>query len=69
MGEIYRRPFKVRCMGKGKQITVPSEATLQVGDKTTVFYNSFMVVVPKGTIVDEGKLKEAIRLPKEEIEK
>ena len=65
MGELYKRPFKVRQMGKGKQITVPVEAELEVGDNTTVFYDSFMVVVPKGTVVDEDKLKEAIRLPKE----
>lgn len=63
MGELYRRPFKVRKMGRGKQITVPTEAALQVEDKTTVFYDSFMVVVPKGTEVDEVKMREAIKLP------
>ena len=65
MGEIHKRPLKVRAMGKGKQITVPVEAMLEVGDRTTVFYNSFMVVVPAGSHVDEAKLREAIVIPEE----
>ena len=62
MGEIFKRPFKVRAMGTGKQITVPAESDLKVGDMTTVLYDGFLVVVPEGTAVDEKLLKEAIKL-------
>jgi len=62
MGEIFKRPFKVRAMGTGKQITVPAESDLQVGDMTTVLYDGFLVVVPKGTAVNEELLKRAIKL-------
>ena len=65
MGELYKRPFKVRAMGTGKQITVPTEANLEVGDNVIVFYDSFMLVVPEGSSVDERKLLEAIKLPEE----
>jgi len=63
MSELYKRPFRVRKMATGMQITIPQGSKFSVGDKTTVFYDGFMLVVPAGSEVDEKVLVKAIKLP------
>ena len=66
--EILRRRYKIRPVShKYKQVTVPPECTgLPLGQEVNVVHtDSWMMVVPAGTPVDEEKLKDAIKLPKE----
>ena len=60
--EIFKRPYRVRRAAlRGKEITIPSDMTLEPGDTVTAFYDGFVLYVPKGTHVDEALLREAIR--------
>jgi len=60
--EIFKRPYRVRRAAlRGKEITIPSEVALKPGDTVIAFYDGFVLFVPKGTRVDEGLLREAIR--------
>ncbi len=43
--------------GKG---TVPPEARLQPGDEATVYYDGFVLVVPRGVKVDEALLRQSV---------
>lgn len=65
--EIYKRPYRVRKAAlRGKEITIPSDMTLEPGDTVIAFYDGFVLYVPKGTRVDEVMLREAIRKADEE---
>jgi len=67
MSEIYKRPYRVRRAAvRGKEITIPSDMTLEPGDMVIAFYDGFVLYVPKGTRVDEALLREAIRKANEE---
>ena len=67
MSEIYKRPYRVRRAAvRGKEITIPSDMTLEPGDIVVAFYDGFVLYVPKGTHVDEALLREAIRKVDEE---
>ena len=67
--EIYRRPYRIRKMAmRGKEITVPPETPLKVGQTVDACYTDhFVLYVPEGTAVDENLLLKAIRL--DEIKK
>ena len=59
--EIYKRPYRIRrATLRGKEITVPPEAQLQPGDEVTVYYGGFLLVVPKGSKVDEDLLRRSV---------
>lgn len=67
----YRRPYIVRSSTPGtpyKQVPVPPDCPLQLGEKVVVISNGYMLVIPEGAIVDEVLLDKAIRLPKEETD-
>ena len=67
MSEIYKRPYRVRRAAvRGKEVTIPSDVTLEPGDTVIAFYDGFVLYVPKGTHVDEALLKEAISKAHEE---
>ncbi len=59
--EIYKRPYRIRrATLSGKEVTVPPEARLQPGDEVTVYYDGFLLVVPKGAKVDEDLLRQSV---------
>lgn len=61
MGEIFKRGYRVRRAAKwGKEITLAPEALLRPGDEVVQFYNGFILLVPKGTKVNEELLRRAI---------
>ena len=61
MGEIYRKPAKIRkASQRGKEMTIPPEAEFEAGDDVLQLYNGFVLVVPKGTKVNEELLRQAI---------
>ena len=65
--EIFKRPYRVRKAAlRGKEITIPSDVTLEPGDTVIAFYDGFVLYVPEGTRVDEALLREAIREANEE---
>jgi hypothetical protein len=67
--EIYKRPYRIRkATLRGKEVTVPPEAQMQPGDEVTVYYDGFILVVPKGLKVDEDLLRQSVSQGNEEIE-
>jgi len=63
MGELYRKPGKIRkAAQRGKEITIPPEATLNVGDEVLLLSNGFVLIVPKGSKVNEKLLERAIQI-------
>lgn len=61
MGEIFRKPAKVRrAAQRGMEITIPPETPFEAGDEVTQLYDGFVLIVPKGVKVDEKLLQEAI---------
>lgn len=68
MTEIYRRPYRVRKAAlRGKEITIAPEAKMQPGDQVIQWYNGFVLIVPRGTRVDEEMLRRAINLEEEDV--
>lgn len=73
--EIYRRPYRIRKQAmRGKEVTIPPETPLEVGQTVDAYYTDrFVFYVSEGTAVDENLLLEAIRLDEikrlEEIKK
>ena len=58
---IYKRPYRVRrATLRGKEVTIPPEVQLQAGDEVTVYYDGFVLIVPKGVTVDEGLLRQSV---------
>jgi len=50
-----------RAAQRGKEITIPARATLQVGDKVTAYYSDdFVLFVPAGAKVDESLLLKGL---------
>ncbi len=63
MGDLFKKPTKIRrAAQRGKEITIPPEADLQVGDEVLLLSNGFVLIVPKGTKVDEALLERAIQI-------
>lgn len=63
MGEIYKRHYRVRRAALcGKEITLPPDSSsFCVGDDVILYYDDFILIVPKGAKVDEALLSSAIR--------
>ena len=69
MGEIFKRPYRVRKAAlRGKEITIAPEAKMQPGDDVVQWYDGFVLIVPQGTKVNEKILRRAIGLEKEDVE-
>ncbi len=67
--EIYKRPYRIRkATLRGKEVTVPPEAQLRPGDEVTVYYDGFLLVVPKGLKVDEDLLRQSVSRGHKEAE-
>lgn len=65
MGELFKKPSRVRkAAQRGKEITIPPEADLKIGDEVLLFSNGFVLIVPKGTKVNEKLLERAIQVIK-----
>jgi len=63
MGELFKKPSKIRkAAQRGKEITIPPEADLQIGDEVLLFSNGFVLIVPRGTKVNEKLLERAIQV-------
>jgi len=61
---LYRRPYRVRLASKGgKEITIAPSVPMKPGDEVVQFFDGFVLVVPKGTQVNEELLAQAVRLP------
>ncbi len=59
--EIYKRPYRIRrATVSGKEVTVPPGTKLQAGDEVTVYYDGFVLVVPRGMTVDEELLRQSM---------
>ncbi len=68
--EIYKRPYRIRrATLSGKEVTVPPEAKLQAGDEVTVYYDGFVLVVPRGATVNEDLLRQSVGKGHEEAAK
>jgi hypothetical protein len=68
MGEIFRRPYRVRKAAvRGKEITIAPEAKMQPGDEVVQWFNGFVLIVPRGTKVNEKMLRRAIELEGERV--
>ena len=63
MGILYRKPSRIRkAAQRGKEITIPPEADLQIGDEVLLLSNGFVLIVPKGSKVNEKLLERAIQV-------
>lgn len=63
MGKLFNKPSKIRkAAQRGKEITIPPEADLQIGDEVILFSNGFVLIVPKGSKVNEKLLERAIQV-------
>ena len=61
MGQIFKRTYVVRRASvRGKEVSLPPEAPVKSGDKVLVFYDGFVLYVPRSTKVDETLLRHAI---------
>jgi hypothetical protein len=59
--EIYKRPYRIRkATQRGKEVTVPPEATMEPGDEVTVYCSGFLLVVPRGVTVNEHLLRQSM---------
>lgn len=62
---IFRRPYQVRRASQGgKEVTIPPEVPLKVGDTVVAIYDGFVLFVPKEASVNEEELLKAIKLEK-----
>lgn len=65
--EIYRRPYRVRrAARRGKEVTLAPETGLCPGDEIVQLFDTlvgFVLLVPKGAVVDESLLRQTIRMP------
>jgi len=56
----------------GTEITLPPEVKSQpgmgLGDEVDVLYDNFVLIVPKGTTVDEERLRGALLIPSDSPE-
>jgi hypothetical protein len=60
-GEIFKRPYRIRrATIRGKEVTIPPEAQLQPGDEVSVYYDGFVLVVPRGVKVNENLLRQSM---------
>jgi hypothetical protein len=67
--EMFKRPYRVRKAAKwGKEIAIAPEAKMEPGDEVVQWYDGFVLIVPRGTRVDEKMLKRAIQLEGEGVE-
>ncbi len=65
MGEIFKKPAKIRkASQRGMEITIPPETPFEAGDEVTQLYDGFLLIVPRGSKVDEELLREAITTEK-----
>ncbi|MBA7687883.1 hypothetical protein ES703_96357 [subsurface metagenome] len=65
MGEIFKKPAKIRkASQRGMEITIPPETPFEAGDEVTQLYDGFVLIVPRGSKVDEELLREAITTEK-----
>jgi len=63
LGELFKHPSKVRKISqRGKGITIPPKAEFMPGDEVTQLYDGFVLIVPRGTVVDEDILRRAIKV-------
>ena len=59
---FYRRPYLIRrAAQRGKEITLPPDGPFKPGEKVIAIYDGFILLVPKGAIVDEELLVKAIK--------
>ena len=65
-GEIYKRPYRVRKAAVwGKEVTIAPEAPFCPGEEIVQLFDGFVLIVSKGTVVNELLLRRAITTPKE----
>jgi len=68
-GEIFKRPYRIRrATVRGKEVTVPPEAQFQPGDEVSVYYDGFVLVVPRGVKVNEDLLRQSMGVGDERSE-
>ncbi len=61
MGEIFRKPAKVRKAAQGgMEISIPPETPFEAGDDVRQIYDGLVLIAPGGSKVDEELLKQAI---------
>ena len=65
MGKLYKRPSKLRrsTPKSGKEVQIPPGVDMEAGDDIEMYYNGFVLIVPKGTEVDEKILEKIVKLP------
>lgn len=65
MNRLYVKPGKVRSSSptSGKEISLPPDTLLSVGDEIDQYYGRIVLVVPKGSIVDQHMIMSAIKFP------
>jgi len=62
---LYCKPGKIRSSSpnSGKEISIPPDSSFVVGDEIDQYYGNIVLVVPKGTTVDQQMVLSAIKLP------
>ena len=69
MGEIFKRPYRVRKAAlRGKETTIAPEANMQPGDEVVQWFDVIVLIVPRDTRVNEEMLKRATELEGGDIE-
>ena len=65
MSELLRRKYRIRRAAlHGKEITIPPDASLELGERVLQIYDGFLLIVPTGSKVDEHLLRRAIKVRK-----
>lgn len=55
---INRWKTKIRNISqRGKGITIPSNSIFNSGDKVTVYYDSFILIVPDDCLISDGMIR------------
>lgn len=61
---FYRRCYRIRRAAQGgREVTIPPSVPWKPGDEVDLLFSDFVLVVLKGTEVDEGLLRRAVGLP------
>jgi len=59
---FYRRPYLIRrAAQRGTEITLPPDGPFKPGETVIAIYDGFILLVPKGAVVDGDLLVKAIK--------
>lgn len=66
-GEIFKQSCRIRRASiRGKEITISPEAQFHPSDEVSIYYDGFILVVPRGVKVNENLLRQSMGVRHEE---